>query len=51
MDSTFITYAGVVPYLTRVNTKYRVTRLYANEIYARDEYHAMILGFMDDVFK
>ena len=47
---------GVVAYLTRVNTAYSVTHLYANEIYARDECHAMILVswietfiFMSDV--
>ena len=34
---------GIVAYLTRVNTAYRVTHLYANEIYARDERHAIIL--------
>ena len=41
-------------YLTCVNTAYRVTHLYANEIYARDERYAMILvswieGFHDAV--
>ena len=34
---------GVVAYLTLVNTVYRVTRMYANGIYTRDERHAMIL--------
>ena len=34
---------AVVAYLTRVNTTYRVTHLYANGIYARDELHAMNL--------
>ena len=34
---------GVVAYLTRVNTAYRVTHLYANGIHARDEFHAMNL--------
>ena len=33
----------VVAYLTHVNTTYHVTHLYANEFYARDERHAMIL--------
>ena len=37
-------------YLKRVKTAYRVTRLYANEIYPRDERHAMILGFLIDLF-
>ena len=34
---------GEEAYLTRVNTAYRVTHLCANEIYVRDERHAMIL--------
>ena len=34
---------GIVAYLTHVNTAYRVTHLYANEIYTRHERHAMIL--------
>ena len=32
----------VVAYLTRVNTVYRVTHLYADRIYARDECHVMV---------
>ena len=34
---------GVVVNLTRANTAYRVTHLYANGIYVRDERHPMIL--------
>ena len=34
----------------RVNTAYRVTHLYANEIYARDECHAMILDSWIETF-
>ena len=34
---------GVVAYLMRANIAYRVTHLYANEIYTSDELHAMIL--------
>ena len=34
---------GEVTYLTRMNTAYRVTQLYANGIYTRNECHAMIL--------
>ena len=34
---------GVVVYLTCVDTAYRETHLYANEIYVRDERNAMIL--------
>ena len=33
---------AVLPYLMNMNTVYRVTRLYANEIYARGEHHAGI---------
>ena len=33
----------VIACLTRVNTAYRTTHLYANEIYGRDERHAMNL--------
>ena len=36
-------FRGVVAYLTRVNTVYRVTHLYANGICARDECHAINL--------
>ena len=34
-------FRGVVAYLTRVNTVYRLTHLYANGIYAHDERHAI----------
>ena len=34
---------SVFAYLVQVKTAYRVTRLYANEIYACEESHAMIL--------
>ena len=50
VDSAFSNYAGVVAYLTRVNTTYRVTHLYANGIYARDECHAMDLVFWIETF-
>ena len=41
---------GVVVYLTRVNTAYRMTHLYANEIYGRDEHYAMILVSWIEIF-
>ena len=50
VDSAFSNYAGVVAYLTPVNTAYRVTHLYANGIYARDEHHAMNLVFWIETF-
>ena len=34
-------FRGVVAYLTRLNTAYRLTHLYANGIYAHDERHAI----------
>ena len=34
---------GVLAYLTRVKTAYRVMHLYSKEIYACDEHNAMIL--------
>ena len=34
----------------RVKTAYRVTHLYANEIYARDKCHAMILDSWIEAF-
>ena len=36
-------FRGVVAYLTRVNTAYCLTHLYANRIYAHDERHAINL--------
>ena len=40
----------MVAYLTHVITAYRVIHLYSNEIYARDERHAMNLGSWIETF-
>ena len=34
----------------KIQNPYRVTQLYAKGIYARDEHHAMILGFWIETF-